>query len=604
MSGFLKLLSFVKPYRGLVYLNILCNLLMAIFTVVSIPAIIPFFSILFGLESSVEEKPTGLGIFDILDHLKYYFSRLIEDQGAQTALIYTCLFIVIIFFFKNFFRYLSMFFIAPVRNGTIRDLRSSLLNTILVLPIGFFTEERKGDILSRMSSDVSEIEFSILSMLEIMFREPLIILGSIMFMLIISPTLTVFVFVLILFTAFIIGGVSRALKKKSYLAQSRLGDLISIVEESLSGLRIIKAFRAERFQLDRFKAENNEYKNLLNRILWRRDLSSPLSEFLGVTVVAVLMWYGSSLVFSNQVDPHDFIAFLLAFYYIINPAKAFSNAYYNLQKGLAAVDRIEFILSATPEPYQEKSGLHIQEFQDSIKFENVYFKYQEDQDWVLSNINLTIEKGKSIALVGTSGAGKSTLVDLIPRFYEPSAGKLLLDNQSLSEYNLLDLRSLMGVVSQEAILFNDTIYNNIVFGAKNIKEEQVVEAAKIAFAHDFIMATERGYQTVIGDKGSKLSGGQRQRITIARAILSNPDILIFDEATSALDSESESMVQKAITSLLSNRTVILIAHRLSTIQDVDEIIVLKEGQIVERGNHHSLIKMNGEYVKFLELQAL
>lgn len=605
MQEIKKLWTYLKPYFGLVQLNILSNVLMAFFTVVSIPAIIPFLRVLFNLQEKVAVKPElSFSTSSILDYLNYSFSQIIDRYGSSQALIYACLGIILIFLLKNLFRYLSLFFLAPVRNGVVFDLRRSLFSKLISLPLGFFTDERKGDMLTRMSSDISEVEFSIMSMLESFFREPIIIAGSILFMFYVSPSLTLFVFALILFTGFIIGGISRALKKKSLQAQNLLGTLMSIVEESLGGLRIIKAFNAEKFQEDRFNRENNQYRRLMNRILWRRDLASPLSEFLGIVVVAVLMWYGSRQVFNQTIGPETFIAFLFAFFNVINPAKAFSTAYYNLQKGRAALQRIEYILQTENTIVENTHPRNINRFNTSVRYDQVYFRYHDQQPWVLDDISFTLNKGKTIALVGSSGSGKSTLADLLPRFYDINAGEIYLDDIPLKEYSIRDLRSLLGIVSQEAILFHDTIYNNIVFGKEGVTPEQVEQAARMANAHEFIMETEHGYQTVIGDRGTKLSGGQRQRITIARAFLSDPQILIFDEATSALDAESERLVQAAMETLLEDRTAIIIAHRLSTIQHVDEILVIKNGKIIERGNHQALSTQQGEYVKFMQLQAI
>lgn len=605
MQEIRKLWTYLKPYFGLVQLNILSNVLMAFFTVVSIPAIIPFLRVLFNLQERVTTKPElSFSASAILDYLNYSFSQVIDRYGSSRALVYACLGIIVIFLLKNLFRYLSLFFLAPVRNGVVFDLRRSLFSKLISLPLGFFTDERKGDMLTRMSSDISEVEFSIMSMLESFFREPIIIAGSILFMFYVSPSLTVFVFALILFTGFIIGGISRALKKKSLQAQNLLGTIMSIVEESLGGLRIIKAFNAEKFQEDRFNQENNQYRRLMNRILWRRDLASPLSEFLGIVVVAVLMWYGSRQVFNQTIGPETFIAFLFAFFNVINPAKAFSTAYYNLQKGRAALQRIEYILQTDNTIEEATHPRRINQFNRSVRYDQVFFRYHDQQPWVLDDVSFTLNKGKTIALVGSSGSGKSTLADLLPRFYDLNAGEIYLDDIPLKEYSIRDLRSLLGIVSQEAILFHDTIYNNIVFGQEGVTPDQVEQAARMANAHEFIMETEHGYQTVIGDRGTKLSGGQRQRITIARAFLSDPQILIFDEATSALDAESERLVQAAMETLLQDRTAIIIAHRLSTIQHVDEILVIKNGKIIERGNHQELSNQQGEYVKFMQLQAL
>lgn len=605
MKDIKQLFQYIKPYLGLVSLNILCNVLMAIFTIISIPAIIPFFQILFNLEPRLLDKPEfTFSTSGILDSIRYYFSRLIELYDPKTALIYVCLILVGLFFLKNLFRYLSLFFMAPVRNGVVKDIRQRLFDKMLSLPLAFYTEERKGDLLSRMSSDISEIEVSILSMLEALVREPIVIIGSLLFMIYVSPQLTLFVFGLIIFTIFIIGSISRTLKKKSHQAQTQLGQLVAQVEEMINGLRIVKAFNAEGYQRNRFAEGNTAYKNLLNRILWRRDLSSPLSEFLGIVVVATLMWYGSTQVFIERIEPETFFAFLFAFYNVINPAKAFSTAYYNVQKGLAALDRVNEVLYTNVAITDSEKAVDITDFNDKLEFDQVTFSYAESMKPVLTEIDFTLSKGATLALVGVSGAGKSTIADLIPRFYDVEHGQIRIDNRSIKEYTLKSLRSLIGFVSQEAILFNDTIYNNITFGIKDVDISKVEEAAKLAFADDFIKKTKDGYQTIIGDKGVKLSGGQRQRLTIARALLKNPPILILDEATSALDAESEKWVKKALNEIMKNRTVIVIAHRLSTIQHADEIIVLKEGRVIEQGNHETLIKRKGEYLKFVELQSV
>jgi subfamily B ATP-binding cassette protein MsbA len=492
---------------------------------------------------------------------------------------------------------------APVRNGIVRDIRQQLFDKILLLPLSYFSEERKGDLMSRISADVQEVEWSILNVLEAVFREPLIITGCLLYMLYESPSLTLFVFILILFTAVVIGGIGKSLKKSSSIVQEKLGNLVSIVEEALGGLRIIKGFNADNYQRNKFAKENNEYRWTLTRLLWRRDLSSPLSEFMGIGVVSILLWYGSRKVFSGELDPENFFTFLFAFYYVIEPAKSFSKAFFNIQKGIAAMTRVEKILDAESTIIEKDSPRTLNTFQSGISYQGVTFAYNQEEGPVLQDINLEIPKGKVIALVGASGAGKSTLVDLLPRFYDVQQGSILVDGHDIKYYSLKSLRAQMGIVSQEAILFNDTIYNNIVFGLEGITTEDVEHAAKIANAHDFIMATENGYQTNIGDRGNKLSGGQRQRITIARAILKNPPILILDEATSALDSESEKLVQEALLELMKKRTSIVIAHRLSTIQHADEIIVMKNGAIIERGTHQELLKKAGEYQKLVELQA-
>ncbi len=604
MSSFWRLIRYLGRYKVNVALNIVSNILTALFTVVSIPLLKPFLEILFDRAAPMAEAPAfAFNIGAIRDYFYYQFGLLITQNGKEAALAYVCTAIIIAFFLKNLFRYSALFFIAPVRNGVIRDLRQQLFDKVLALPLAYFSNERKGDLLSRITADVQEVESSILNMLEVVFREPLIIIGSLGFMLYVSPSLTGFVFLLMLFTAVVIGGIGRTLKRSSAQVQGKLGNLVSIVEEALGGLRIVKGFNAEHYQHEKFAKENNAYRRILTRLLWRRELASPLSEFMAIVVVAALLWYGSRQVFADVLKAETFLVFIFAFYNVIDPAKSFSKAWYNIQKGIAAMQRVEEVLDVEESIREAPDALPIREFEHEIEYRNVTFGYRPEDRNVLEDINLRIQKGKAVALVGASGAGKSTLVDLLPRFYDVQLGGIFIDGVNIKNYRLNDLRNLMGIVSQEAILFNDTIYNNIVFGLQNISEADVISAAKIANAHDFIIATENGYQTNIGDRGSKLSGGQRQRLTIARAVLKNPPILILDEATSALDSESEKLVQEALLKLMKNRTSIVIAHRLTTIQHADEIIVLHDGSIIERGSHQALLKKAGAYRKLVELQA-
>ena len=594
----------MRNYKANVSLNVLSNILTAVFTAASIPLLVPFLEILFDRREPVMEKPAAITDIDSLTtSFNYYLSQLVVEHGKETALAFVCIIILSAFFLKNLFRYLSLFFMAPVRNGIIRDIRGQLFDKVLILPLSYFSEERKGDLMSRITADVQEVEWSILNVLEAVFREPLIIIGALGFMLYVSPSLTGFVFLLMIFTAVVIGGIGRTLKRSSTAVQEKLGLLVSIVEEALGGLRIIKGFNAEHYQQDKFSRENNAYRRTLTRLLWRRDLSSPLSEFLGIGTVAILLWYGSRQVFNGQLAAETFLTFIFAFYNVIDPAKSLTKALYNIQKGIAAMERVERVLDAEVSIQEKPGALPIDSFRDKIEYRNVSFAYRKDEGPVLQNINLEIGRGEVIALVGASGAGKSTFVDLLPRFYDITEGAIYLDGHDIRDYQLHALRHLMGIVSQEAILFNDTIYNNIVFGIEGVTEEEVQRAARVANAHDFIMAAEQGYQTNIGDRGGKLSGGQRQRLTIARAILKNPPILILDEATSALDSESEKLVQQALLELMKNRTSIVIAHRLSTIQHADEIIVMRDGKIIERGAHQALIQKAGEYRKLVELQA-
>ncbi|WP_373552993.1 ABC transporter ATP-binding protein [Haliscomenobacter sp.] len=604
MKSFWRLLSFLHKYRANVALSILSNLLMAVFNVASIPLLIPLLDIIFQKNVQALPEPVWSWTADGLRaQLNYQVNHLIQTQGQEAALIRICAVILLVFLGKNLFNYLAMFFMAPARNGIVRDIRAQLFSKIMILPLGYFSEERKGDLMSRITADVQEIEWSILNALESLFREPIIIVLSLIFMLYVSPTLTGFVFVLMLFSAVIIGGIGRTLRKSSSKVQERLGTIVSIVEEAISGLRIIKGFNAEKYQENKFNRENNDYRRMQTRMLWRRDLASPLSEFLGIAVVSVLLWFGARMVFKGSIEASTFISFLYAFFSVLNPAKAFSRGLYDVQRGIAAMQRVEHILNA-PVLIEEKTDAPaFSQFKKSIEYRNVSFNYRGDEP-VLKNINLNIHKGKLIALVGASGAGKSTMADLLPRFYDVSDGGIFIDGINIKDISLRDLRQQLGIVSQEAILFNDTIYNNIVFGMENITPEDVERAAKIANAHNFIITTENGYQTNIGDRGSKLSGGQRQRLTIARAVLKNPPILILDEATSALDSESEKLVQEALLNLMKDRTSLVIAHRLSTVQHADEIIVMRAGQIAERGSHAELLEKNGEYRKLVELQAM
>ncbi|WP_367392643.1 ABC transporter ATP-binding protein [Lewinella sp. LCG006] len=605
MKSFWRLIRYLGRYQSLVVAAIGCNILTAVFTVISIPMLIPFFQILFDrTEMAVAAPSRPLGFSNVTEHLNYQFTQLINTQGQETALAYVCVAIVVVYLLRNLFRYLALYFMAPVRNGVIRDLRDEMFEQVLTLPLSYFGEERKGDLLSRLTSDVQEVESSILNMLEVVFREPLIITGALAFMIYVSPGLTVFVFLLIIFTGVVIGGLGKRLKRTSTQVQDRLGHLLSLVEEGLGGLRIIKGFAAEDYQRKKFSNANNDYRNLLTKLLRRRDLASPLSEFLGIATVAALLWYGSRQVFSGVLDAETFITFIFAFYNVIDPAKNIAKATSNIQRGIGAFERIERLLDAVNNLPEAPDAKSISTFNEGISYRQVGFRYRDVEGPVLQNINLDIDKGKVIALVGASGAGKSTLVDLLPRFYDVTEGGIFIDGIDVRQLRRRELRRLLGIVSQEAILFNDTIYNNIVFGLEGVSQQAVEEAARIANAHEFIIATENGYGTNIGDRGNKLSGGQRQRLTIARAILRNPPILILDEATSALDSESERLVQDALTKLMQGRTAVVIAHRLSTIQHADEIIVMREGRIVERGTHLGLLEQDGEYRKLVALQGL
>lgn len=616
----LRLFRYYTPYKKLLALAVLCNLLMSLFMVVSIPVLQPFLQILFspgelnGASKSVLPLPQPDGLHGIEQKINVFFNTLIQQHGREQALLIVCGFLVLTFFGKNLFRYLSLYFLAPVRNGIVRDLRQKLVAKMLDLPLSYFSEERKGDLMSRISADVQEVEWSIVGVVESVAREPLVILGSLTFMVFVSPQLLIFVFGLMLFSGLIIGGVGRSLRRQSGEAQSRLGLIGSLVEETLGGLRIIKGFNAEQWQQERFGRENTRYARTLTRLYRRKDLASPLSEFLGIGAVAVLLWFGAKQVFAGEITAATFITFLYAFYNIIEPAKQLSSASYSIRKGMGALERVESVLNAPVLIQDADNALKVNSFQEKIEFRDVTFHYQNSEREALENISLTIPRGKMVALVGASGAGKSTVADLLPRFYDVTGGAILLDGKDIRELKVHDLRALMGIVSQEAILFNDTVRNNIAFGSPlgalpgqaepGTDFSRVEAAARAANAHEFIINMPEGYDTNIGDRGSKLSGGQRQRLTIARALLKNPPILILDEATSALDSESEKLVQAALDHLLQNRTALVIAHRLSTVQHADEIIVLDAGKIVERGTHEQLMQEGKVYRKLVELQAL
>lgn len=614
MKDFLRILRrFVPPYKRYLVGNILFNILSAILNLFSFALIIPILQILFKIDKGVYTYMPVIVDWANWDSVKalpeiwknnffWFVSDLIEREGGSFTLIILGVFLVVMTFLKVASMYLAFYMMIPIRTGVVRDIRNQINRKITQLSLGFFSEERKGDILARVSGDVNEIEASIMSSLDMLFKNPILISIYLIGMILISWQLTLFVFILLPFAGYVMGQVGKKLKRRSLEGQQQWGALMSQIEETLGGLRIIKAFNAEKKIQDRFERANEQFRQTTTRVYRRQQMAHPMSEFLGTATIAVVLWYGGSLILSNNssIDAATFIYYLVIFYSIINPAKDLSKAAYAIQKGLASMTRIDKILMAQSDINDPEQSKPVK-FTHAIEYRNVWFRYRND--WVLKGINLTIPKGKTVALVGQSGSGKSTLVDLLPRFYDVTEGSIAIDDTDIRQVKLVDLRGLMGNVNQEAILFNDTFFNNIAFGVEGATREQVEEAAKIANAHDFIMASEHGYDTNIGDRGGKLSGGQRQRISIARAILKNPPILILDEATSALDTESEHLVQEALENLMRNRTTIVIAHRLSTIKNADEICVMHEGEIVERGCHEDLLKLDGYYKRLCDMQS-
>lgn len=613
MDLFRLIRRFIPPYKGKVFLNILFNLLSTVLSLFSFAAIIPVLQILFGItESNLQYIAINhaMDLEQVAEALKnnvFYFLQVqIETSGTGWVLFLLGLFLVVMTALKCGCAYLASFYMIPIRTGVLRDLRQQLFEKVISLPIGFFTEERRGDIMSRMTNDVQEVENSIMASLDMIFKDPIMILIYLVTLFVLSWQLTLFVLILLPTMGWAIGQVGKNLKKRSTKGQEQTGELLNQIDETLGGLRVVKAFNAEKKLIDRFEKLNNATRATFNRIHRKYTLAHPVSEALGTMMIAILLWYGGGLILSNHssITAPEFIYYLVIFYSIINPAKDLSKAAYSIRKGMASLERIDRILdteSSIKEPDHPKSLSEGNGGDVFIEYKDVSFSYEDGRP-VLKHINLLIHRNQTIALVGQSGSGKTTMVDLLPRFYDVNEGQVLVNGIDVRDLRTFDLRSIMGNVNQEAILFNDTFYNNITFGVDSATMEDVVRAAKIANAHDFITATPDGYQTCIGDRGSRLSGGQRQRISIARAILKNPQILILDEATSALDTESERLVQDALDHLIQNRTTIVVAHRLSTIRKADLICVLHEGEIVERGRHEELYAANGYYRKLVDMQ--
>ena len=601
---------FVPPYRWQVAANLCFNILSTILSLFSFATIIPVLQILFGLSQvsaiymTLETATTFQEILNILkNNLYYYLQTLIETQGAQSVLLLLGGCLVLLTGFKCLTAWLANYFMVPIRTGVLRDLRAQLYKKVVSLPIGFFTEERKGDVMSRMTNDVNEVEASIMSTLDMLFKDPIMILVYLITLFTISWQLTLFVLILLPIAGLLIGRIGRSLKRASSKGQEQNAEILTQIDETLGGLRVVKAFNAEGKLTDRFLNLINATRATFNRINRRYYLAHPVSEFFGTALIAILLWFGGTLILGDysSIDAATFIYYLVIFYSIIGPAKDLSKATYGIRRGMASLERIDKILKVESSIRNMDNPVKISDFQSVIRYEDVSFSYQADRP-VLQHINLDIHKGQTIAMVGQSGSGKTTLADLLPRFYDPTAGRITIDGVDIKNLKTFDLRALMGNVNQEAILFNDTFYNNITFGVESATMEEVRQAARIANADDFIMATPDQYQTTIGDRGSRLSGGQRQRISIARAILKNPPILILDEATSALDTESEKLVQEALENLMKDRTTLVVAHRLSTIRNADLICVLHEGQIVEQGTHDQLMALSGYYRRLIEMQ--
>jgi subfamily B ATP-binding cassette protein MsbA len=608
MSYFKDILKYEKKYRKFTLLNIFFNIFYALFNVLSVLAFIPVLGILFGTEKKITVKPSYEGITSIGSYLKnsfyHFISQKIENEGAINALLFICLLALSLFFLKNFFRYLASYVITFLRTGVVKDLRDKLYNKIVELPISYFTEKRKGDIIARMTVDVQEVENSILSSIQVIVREPLTVIIAISIMLFMSLKLTLFVFILLPVSGFIISSISKKLKAKSVKAQKETGTFLSFIEETLTGLRVIKGFNSEKIIESKFNNSTTTFRDLMTSVFHRQTLASPMSEFLGSATIIAILWYGGTEVLSktSALEPDEFFGYIVLFYTVLNPIKLITTSYYNIQKGEASAERIMQVLNTENSIKDKQNALVKETFENEIEFKNISFKYKDE--YVLHDFSLTVKKGETVALVGQSGSGKSTLANLITRFYDVNKGAVLIDNTNIKDVTKKSLRDLMGIVTQDSILFNDTIANNIKLGTENATDKAILEASEIANANEFIQDLPEKFNTNIGDGGGTLSGGQKQRLSIARAVLKNPPIMILDEATSALDTESEQLVQTALEKMMQNRTSLVIAHRLSTIQKADKIVVMKKGTIVEQGKHEDLLAKEGEYFKLVTMQSL
>lgn len=607
MKSLRTIFRYVRKYPKLIFTYFGFNILSNLFSVISLGLLSPFLLLIFKKQNTLSAVAEGTNFFSRINpvnQFKIWIYNVVQQPGGDVkALGVICILILTFIILKNIFLYLSIYILTPIRNLIVNDMRTSMFKKILELPIGYFNDQKKGDIMSRLTNDLSDVETSSVNLLESLFREPVTILLFLAYMIVLSPQLTLFLILLLPVAGFIIGRIGRSLKKQSTMLQEKLGAILSTIEETLSGIRVIKAFNAEKKQFKKFDVQNNDLLVIKNKAIRKRDSASPVSEVLGITAIVCVLWYGGRLVLNNTfLDPGDFFAYILIFSQIIQPLKNLSAASYNIRKGAASVERIEHLINEDVVIKEIANPVKLQSFNDCIEFKNVSFSYEDKI--ILDGINLKIEKGKTVALVGSSGAGKSTLVDLVPRFHDAVKGELLIDGVNIKNYSLESLRNQMGIVTQEPILFNDTIANNICLGKADATEEEIMNAAKIANAHQFILQKENDYETTIGERGNKLSGGEKQRVTIARAVLKNPPILILDEATSSLDTESEKLVQDAINKLMNNRTSIVIAHRLSTIRHADEIIVLQKGKIVERGTHQTLLALEGFYRKLVSMQEV